>query len=308
MGSFRMVRTARALAAAAVLVSAATACNLTAFTANTTAPVLKAALPALAQESDLQLAREAAPASLKTVEGFLLASPENETLIAVLAQGYCEYAFGFLETDIMAAHFAGKADEEAALAKRATGLYLRCMNYGLKLLGDDWEKALHGDQKGFDERIAAVGKGDVPGLFWVALGLASAINLNRDDIEMVAYMPKAKALFGKVAALDGEFYNGSAHMALGLLYCALSPALGGNPEQGKAEFDKVIQITGGKWLMPKVLMAMSYATVTHNQEFFHKTLVEVLGTSPAVFPDQRLANEIAQVRARHLLAHEKELF
>src|SRR5512138_3561622 len=87
-------------------------CNMVAFTANQTAPVLKAAAPAFNQESDLQLAREAAPGQLKTVEGFLLASPDNDIMIALLAQGYCEYAFGFLEGDLQQAHWANRADDE----------------------------------------------------------------------------------------------------------------------------------------------------------------------------------------------------
>src|SRR5262245_13531797 len=192
--------------AALALLVAATACNMTTFAANQTAPVLRAALPALAQESDLQLAREAAPGQLKTVEGFLLASPENEIMIAILAQGYCEYAFGFLETDILDARFANKIDEADAIGKRATGLYLRCMNYGLKLLGGSWDKALYGDLKSFEDKVKGAGKDQVPGMFWTGLGLASAINLNRDDIELVAYLPKAKLLFDRVAALDGTFY------------------------------------------------------------------------------------------------------
>jgi hypothetical protein len=138
--------------------------------------------------------------------------------------------------------------------------------------------------------------------------MASAINLNRDDIEMVAYMAKAKLLFERVAVLDGTFYNGGAHMALGMLYSAQSKDVGGDPEHGHAEFDQAIKVTDGKLLIPKVLMATAYGTVTHNQEFFHKTLVQVLETSPAVFPDQRLANEIAHGWARMYLAHEKELF
>jgi hypothetical protein len=281
---------------------------MTAFTANQTAPVLKAALPALGQESDLQLARDAAPGQLKTVEGFLLASPENEIFISILAQGYCEYAFGFLETDIIDARFAGRSDEEALLTKRATGLYLRCMNYGLKLLGGGWEKALYGDQKGFENIVKGAGKDQVPGMFFVALGLSSAINLNRDDIDMVSYLAKAKMLFERVEALDGTFYNGGAHLALGMLYASQSAAIGGDPEKGKAEFEQAIKVTNGKFLLPKVLLAISYGTVKHDQEFFHKTLVQVLETSPAVYPDQRLANEIAHVRAKRYLAHEKELF
>ncbi len=284
------------------------ACNMTTFTANQTAPVLLAALPALSQESDLQLAREAAPGQLKTVEGFLLASPDNETMIAILAQGYCEYAFGFLETDILDARFAQHVDQADAIAQRATGLYLRCMNYGLKLLGGGWDKALYGDVKGFEDKVKAAGKDQVPGMFWTALGLASAINLNRDDIELVAYLPKARVLFERVAALDPRFYNGGAQMALGMLDAAQSKDVGGDPEKGRAEFEQSIKITDGKLLLPKVLMATSYGVVTHNEEFFHKTLVQVLATSPAVFPDQRLANEIAHGWARRYLAHEKELF
>jgi hypothetical protein len=290
------------------LCGAAAACNTTTFAANQTAPVLKAALPALAQENDLQLAREAAPGQLKTVEGFLLASPENEIMIAILAQGYCEYAFGFLETDILDARFANKVDEADAISRRATNLYLRCMNYGLKLLGGGWDKALYGDLKGFEDRVKGAGKDQVPGMFWTALGLASAINLNRDDIEIVAYLPKAKLLFERVVALDGSFYYGGSHLALGMLYSAQSKDVGGDPERGRAEFEQAIQITSGKMLLPKVLMAATYGVTKHDEEFFHKTLVQVLETSPAVFPDQRLANEIAHGWARRYLAHEKELF
>src|SRR5262249_31846317 len=131
---------------------------------------------------------------------------------------------------------------------------------------------------------------------------------NRDDIELVAYLAKAKVVFERVVALDPNFYNGGAHMVLGMLYSGQSKDVGGDPERGKAEFEKAIKITDGKFLLPKVLMAMSYGTITHNQEFFHKPLVQVLEPSPAVFPDQRLANEIAHGWARRFLAHEKELF
>jgi TRAP transporter T-component len=167
---------------------------------------------------------------------------------------------------------------------------------------------MYGDLKGFEDKVKAADKDKVTGMFFTALGLASAVNLNRDDIEMVAYIVKARILFERVVALDSGFYNGGAHMALGMLYSAQSKEIGGDPERGKKEFDTAIQLSGGKFLIPKVLMAASYGTITHNQELFHKTLVQVLETSPAIFPDQRLANEIAHVWARAYLAHEKELF
>ncbi|MBI4511244.1 MAG: hypothetical protein HY698_16545 [Deltaproteobacteria bacterium] len=283
-------------------------CNMVKLTADQTANVLQVAAPSLNMESDVQLAREAAPGQLKTIEGFLLASPDNPKIIAILAQGYCEYAFGFLESDAEELVMARKDEEATLVIGRATGLYLRCMNYGLKLLGPSWEKAIYGDLEGFEKKVAASGRSHLRGMFWTAMGLASAINMNRDDIEMVSHLPKARMLFERVVALDEKFYNGGAHMALGMLLTAQGAALGGKPEDGKKHFERAIELTGGKFLMPKVLLAMNYGTIVQDRKFFHDTLTEVLGTSPAIWPEQRLANEIAHVRAKRYLAHETEWF
>jgi hypothetical protein len=284
------------------------ACNLVKLTADSTADVLEVAAPAFNQEADVQLARDAAPGQLKTVEGFLLASPDNEKMIKLLAQGYCEYAFGFLEDDIERMTMAGQEEAAAPTVKRATGLYLRCMNYGLKLLGDDWQQAIYGAMPAFEAKVKRAGKDDVPGMFWTALGLASAININRDDIEIVAYLPMAKLLLERVVALDEGYHMGAAHMGLGLVYTSQGAALGGNPELGKKHFERAIALTGGKFLLPKVMYAYAYGTIVQNRKFFHDQLVEVLKTSPAIWPEQRLANELAHIRARRYLSHEAEWF
>jgi len=278
------------------------------FTTNTTAKVLKVASFSLAQESDVEFARQAAPASLKTLEGFLLASPGNENLIFILARGYCEYSFGFLDDDVERLNFAGKTEEADAVSKRATRLFLRCMNYGMKLLDKSWEKAIYGDMASFEAKVKKAGKGDVPGMFYVAQGLGSAINQNKDDIEMVAYAPKVQLLFERIVQLDEKFSNASAHIGLGLLHASRGEALGGKPEESRKHFERAIALTDGKFLMPKTLMAYHLGVIKQDREFFHKTLVEVLTTSPASNPDMRLANELAHQRARRYLAHEKELF
>ena len=69
---------------------------------STTAPVLRVAPTPSLRESDVQLAREAAPAQLKTVDGFLAGARRTAILLDMLAQGYIEYAFGFLEDDLEA--------------------------------------------------------------------------------------------------------------------------------------------------------------------------------------------------------------
>jgi TRAP transporter TatT component family protein len=284
------------------------ACNMTTFTADQTAPVLKAAVPAFNQESDPQLAREAAPGQLKTVEGFLMASPKNEIFLKLLAQGYCEYAFGFLESDAEDARFAKQQAKSDELARRASGLYFRCMNYGLRLLGNGWDKALFGTNDAFARKLKSAVKDDVPGLFWTGLGLGSAINLNRDDIEIVAYLPRVEMIFQRTVELDETFYNAGGHMVLGMLWTAAPRAMGGDPEKGLKEFQRCIQMTQGKYLMPQVLLAISYGTIMQDRKFFHELLVKVLQTSPAIWPEERLANELAHIKARRYLAHEKELF
>jgi hypothetical protein len=278
------------------------------FTTNTTAKVLRVASFSLSQESDIELARQAAPASLKTIEGFLLASPNNPNLTFILARGYCEYAFGFLDDDVERLNFAGKTDDAEAVSRRATKLFLRCMNYGLKLLDKSWEKAVYADMATFEAKVKKAGKGDVPGMFYLAQGLGSAINQNKDDIELVAYAPKVQMLFERIVQLDETFSNASAHIGLGLLHASRGEALGGKPEESRKHFERAIELTGGKFLMPKTLMAYHLGVIKQDREFFHKTLVEVLTTSPSGNPDLRLANELAHQRARRYLAHEKELF
>ena len=55
-------------------------------------------------------------------------------------------------------------------------------------------------------------------------------------------------------------------------------------------------------------MARTYAVINQKQDVFHDTLVEVLRTSPAIWPEQRLANELAHVKARRYLKQEKDWF
>ena len=61
-------------------------------------------------------------------------------------------------------------------------------------------------------------------------------------------------------------------------------------------------------LVQTTLMAYRVGLQTNDQKFFHDNLVKVLETPPSIWPEQRLANEIAHRRARRYLSHEKDLF
>jgi hypothetical protein len=61
-------------------------------------------------------------------------------------------------------------------------------------------------------------------------------------------------------------------------------------------------------LLARVLLARRYAVMMQDKKLFRDTLVKVLQTDPAIWPEQRLANEVAHRRARRYLKMEKEWF
>jgi hypothetical protein len=288
-------------------------CDLKAFTVNTTAPVLKMASDGFAAESDVVLARDAAPGQLKTVDGFLLASPDNRDLLHVLAQGYIEYAFGFLEDDLECVPDDAKhAAERDATAARITGLYDRALGYALRLVALDdkhFPEMFKKDVASAEQAAKKlVYKEEAPGLLFTGLALASGINLNRQDLARVVDLPKAIAIIKRSHELDPKFYNAGAAMTLGIIYCSQGKAIGGDPELGKKFFDEAIAATDGKYLMPRVMMARFYAVITQDRPLFEKTLKAVIATPNDVWPAQRLPNTLAKKRAERYLAHAEDYF
>jgi hypothetical protein len=303
--------TAILCAAAAGLVGG---CDMVKITTNTTSKVLLRAQPSMQQEADYELARAAIPGSLKTVEGFWVANPSNRNMMGILAEGYCQYASGFIEDEWELATLERDFARASQLSARATTFFTRCMNYGLMLLGDDWQTGIFGDLQTARELVASARPRDRHGLKWAAIGLAGTINHNRDKIDIVAHLPKARLMLERVVELDDErppesaAARGLAHVALGMMHTSRGRALGGEPELGETHFQRAVELTEGKWLLPKVLYARNYGVTVQDPELFRATLVEVLETDPAIWPDQRLANEIAHRRATRYLENEKEWF
>jgi hypothetical protein len=280
-------------------------------TVDSTAPVLKRAASSFDAESDVQLARDALPGNLKTIDGFLAVRPEQSDLLELTALGYVQYAFGFLEDDLESLP-PGDSPRRRELVARCTDLYERAYDIGLRQVALERAEvrtvARQGKLEALGPALAKVGKDSVPGLSWAGFALASAINLHRDDIERVADLPKAIALLERSYQLDHRYYVYNSALTLAVVYASQTRALGGDPDRARALFDEVVTGTQGRYLMAKVLMARYYATVTQDRALFEKTLKEVLATPGAIWPEQRLANELALRRARRYLAQADDLF
>ena len=289
-------------------------CDTTTLAVNSTSKVLQKAQPSIKMESDYEMAARAIPGSLKTVEGFHIAVPDNERLRKILAEGYCQYATAFIEDEWERALIAKDFEQADYHSRRATKAFIRCMNYALSLLPKKWSEKIFGTADELKPLIASAGHSKRFAMMWVAVGLGGSINQNKNDIGMVSHAPKAKMILARVIELDktkmpkDRAHAALPHIALGMLNTAISEALGGQPEVGKAHFEQALAVTDNKFLLAKVLFARRYAVMKQDRELFRKTLIEVLQTDPAIWPEQRLANEVAHRRARRYLKLEKELF
>ena len=94
---------------------------------------------------------------------------------------------------------------------------------------------------------------------------------------------------------------------MGILYTLRPASLGGRPELGRKYFERAIELSNGKDLLAKVMMANQYARLVFNQPLHDRLLEEVIAADP-VAPGYTLSNTIAQEQALELLAESNEYF
>ena len=283
-----------------------------------TTKILAKAQPSLQMESDYELARQAIPGALKTLEGFWVAGPPpdaRERLERILTEGYCQYGTGFVAADWELAKFNKDLPAIEYNNDRATHIFTRCLNFSLKLLGKRWQKEIFGTPEEVAKLLKDTGKGHRFELMFAGAALGGLVNHNLTRIEMISYLGTVQAIMERVVEIDtksgppaNKAHAALPYVALGMIYSAKGKAMGGEPDKAKAMFEKAFEISGQKFLLAKTFMAYRVGLQTNDQKFFHENLVQVLNTAPSIWPEQRLANEIAHRRAKRYLSHEKELF
>jgi predicted anti-sigma-YlaC factor YlaD len=265
---------------------------------------------AYASDDDPQLVREAVPFGLKTMEGLLEANPRHEGLLTALASGFTQYAYAFVQADADLADLDGQLERARAGRERARKLYVRARDYGLR--------GLEVRHRGLRERLLAGGdlapvlsaarKEDVPLLYWTASAWALAISSGKGDMALVAQLPVPVAMMERALALDEAWGEGAIHEFY-VAYDATRPAAqGGGPERVRRHLDRAEALSGGKKLGPRVAFAEGVLVQEQDRAQFTRTLEEVVGADAGAEPRYRLANVLAQRRARALLAHTDELF
>ncbi|HWO18577.1 MAG TPA: TRAP transporter TatT component family protein [Kofleriaceae bacterium] len=295
--------------------AASSACDIGKLTVGTTAKVLLRAQPSLQQESDYELARQAIPGALKTVEGFWIVDPENENLIQILTEGYCQYGTGFAEDDWEAARLVKDRAAVEYHNERATKIFNRCLNYALLSLGKEWQRDLFGDEATVTKLLRDHGgRGKRFAMMYAGVALGSLVNHNLSQMEMLGYLPTVEMVLNHVVELDRQkppanlAHAALPYIALGMIHTGRPVAMGGQPDRARGYFEQALRVSGGKFLLARTLMGYRVGLAKNDRKFFHDQLKQVLETAPSVWPEQRLANEVAHRKARRYLSKEKELF
>ena len=270
-------------------------CSLTQITIGATSVIIDGGFEAMNRETDLRLASEALPSDLKLLDGLILESPDNEKLLLLGARGYASYALGFVED---------------SSKERASLFYTRARDYGLRILfkNEDLQKNFNGNLDDFRKSLNEFGKDDVPAVFWTANAWGSYMNLNRDNVDALADLPKVEAMMNFVLKYDESYFYGGAHLFFGTIQASLPAMFGGDTVSARVHFDKAIQFSDGKFLMIYYYYAKSYAVMTQDKELFESLLHKVINAPENLLPDQNLANEIAKVKAAALLEKESDYF
>lgn len=272
-----------------------TACSLERIAIKSSTTILNNTILALNEEEDPVIAENAIASQLKMLEGIIKSDPKNPELLLLAAKGYCSYAFSFVED---------------YNRERAKIFYRRGLKYGLKILttNESFVDALSKGGESLQTALNGIDNKNISSLFWTAYCWGGLINLNRNSPEALIALPKVEKIMKRVLQLNESYYYAGVHIFFGVLYGSLPPMLGGKPKKSQYHFKKALEINQRNFLITHVLYAKSYAIQTQDKTLFERLLEQVLDSPPDILPAQRLANEIAKIKAKKLLQDINEYF
>ena len=290
-----MSRNVSAFLCAALACAGFSGCTLRSIALHQTTDIVVKGTSAIYEEGDLRLAREAMPAQLKLLESLLQNEPDNPKLLAYNAQGFGGYAFLFIE------------QEDPV---RARNFYRRGRDYGLRRLnravGADLQA--ENDIIRFELLLKKVKDSDIASLFWAAYCWGGMANLDLQNPQTLADLPKIERMMRRVNEMRPGYFYGGADLLLGAYYGSRPTMFGGDLKKSKEYFERALQSTRRDFLMAQVLYAQHYAVAAQDRDLFAGLLKEVLDYPVENFPEQRLSNLAAKARAVRLLEKIDEYF
>ncbi len=292
------------VASVALLASSSAGCSMSKLIANQTAGMVRDGAPALEALNDYELAGQGIPGAIVQLETFYHISGDNADLGINLAKAYVGYALGWVEPRYEEYEVEGKMEESDEQRTRARNLYLRGRDIALHQLNvrkKGAHEAIKGGEATLEKYLKKLkSKHDAPALFWAGSAWGAAIDMSRDQPDLIVDLPIAKALVARANELDPSYYNYGPGMFLGAANAALPEAMGGNPTLGKQFFEEALAKSERKNLVIQFQYARTYAVNTQNKDLFEKLLREIVD-APDYGGTYRLPNLVAKQRAQFYL-------
>jgi predicted anti-sigma-YlaC factor YlaD len=297
----------RTLLIAALLFLTASGCSVRKIAIKKLGDALAQSGTTFASDNDPELVQDALPFALKLIESLLAETPRHRGLLLAASSGFTQYAYAFVKEE---------ADEtepqDFALASgmrvRARRLFLRARDYGLR--------GLETTHRGFTDALnkdplAAMKDtktADVPLLYWTAASWGMAITLSKNEPALIADQLTVEALIDRALELDEAFEEGAIHSFL-ISYEPVRQGAEGDPlERARKHFDRAMELSGGYQAGPLVALAESVSVARRAKAEFQSLLEQAQAVDVDAKPGYRLANLVAQRRARWLLSRIDDLF
>lgn len=259
-------------------------------------------------DNDPELVADALPFAIKLYESLLASSPAHDGLRLRTGSLYVMYANAFLQTP---ADMTPKQDVEARehLLARAKNLYLRGRDILLVALKKRNPALLEQlKERKYEEATAFYGPKDAPFLYWTAAGWLGAFAIDPFDMSLGLTLPQAAALMERVSELDPGYGGGAIHVFFISYYGSLPEYMGGDLRKARDHYAQALALSGGADISAHLSLATTVCVKEQNIEEFKSLLGKALAFDPDKYPDTRLANILAQRKARWLLEHTEDYF
>jgi len=252
-------------------------------------------------DSDPQLVGDALPFAIKMYESLLSANPDHQGLINTTGSLFVMYANVFVQGPAEKLPRSMYVQKQAAVV-RAKNLYLRgftILYRGLELKYPGFSGAYKQDK--LKDYLVKMKKADVPALYWSAAAGLSAYSLNPFDMELGVRIPEFYALVERAYEIDPDFNSGALDEFMLIYHASIPEVMGGDKSRVEFHFQKALEKSKGLSAGPYVTYAQTVSIPAQNYDKFKELLEKALSIDPNMDTSNRLANVIAQQKARYLL-------
>jgi predicted anti-sigma-YlaC factor YlaD len=260
-----------------------------------------------ASDDDIELVGDALPFTLKTVEGLLAEVPEHKGLLLTAASGFTQYSYVYVDLESLGLETSnpGRSAEQKLRAKK---LYLRGRNYALRAVELTREDFIAGLRQDPGATLSVFSKENIPELYWLSLSWAAAIASDKSDMDMVADLNLIDPIMRRCLELDEAYDQGALHEFMISYQGGRSPMQGGGASLAREHFARAVELSGNIRVGSMVSLAESVSVGEQNRSEFERLLAQALDFDVDSHVQTRLANLVAQKRARLLLSRSDSLF